>query len=108
MKTISYTKMRDELADVLEALRGGEPVTITQRGKADIVISAQTGVGVSPPAQPDWRKSNTEIKNANETKAIVKTGNSLTKRAQKLLSFQEAKSRTQSKHASIIKALEDK
>lgn len=40
MKTISYTRMRDELADVLEALRNGEQITVTQRGRPNMVLNA--------------------------------------------------------------------
>jgi len=108
MKTISYTKMRDELADVLEALRGGEPVTITQRGKADIIISAQIGKSIYPSEQPAWKKSNTENKSGIGYEKIRQKNTNSGKGLGLGLTFEEAKSRTQSKHAGIIKALEDK
>ncbi|MGQ5288443.1 type II toxin-antitoxin system Phd/YefM family antitoxin [Pectobacterium actinidiae] len=41
MKTITYTQMRSDLSTTLELLRSGESVTVTQRGKPDLVISAR-------------------------------------------------------------------
>lgn len=38
MKKYTYTNMRTELSDVLDILRSGESVTITQRGKPDVVL----------------------------------------------------------------------
>lgn len=90
MKTISYSKMREELADVLDALRNGESITITQRGRPDITIAA---------AQEPRRYMGRESKNI-----ISMMFTSTSKR----VSFDEAKEKTKKKHAGIIKALEDK
>lgn len=43
MKVLSYSRMRAELADVLECLRNGEMVTITQKGKDDLVLYSDKG-----------------------------------------------------------------
>ncbi|RLM13383.1 hypothetical protein BIY27_10705 [Gibbsiella quercinecans] len=40
MKTITYTQMRSDLSATLELLRSGESLTVTQRGKPDLVINA--------------------------------------------------------------------
>ena len=37
MKKVSYTQMRAELSDILDALRNGEEVVVTQRGRPDTV-----------------------------------------------------------------------
>lgn len=42
MKIITYTQMRSDLSATLDCLRSGESVTVTQRGKPDLVISAKS------------------------------------------------------------------
>lgn len=41
MKTITYTQMRSDLSATLELLRSGEDVTVTQRGKPDLLLKAE-------------------------------------------------------------------
>lgn len=48
MKTISYTYMREHLTEVLDALRCGEEITVTQRGKVDVILNANLNVIPSP------------------------------------------------------------
>ncbi|EIE5007018.1 hypothetical protein K8N77_001130 [Salmonella enterica] len=43
MKVLSYSRMRAELADVLDCLRNGETVTITQKGKDDLILYSDKG-----------------------------------------------------------------
>ncbi|EHM6003854.1 hypothetical protein KG365_005038, partial [Salmonella enterica] len=43
MKVLSYSRMRAELADVLDCLRNGEIVTITQKGKDDLILYSDNG-----------------------------------------------------------------
>ncbi|HFW4795748.1 TPA: hypothetical protein ACIBS5_001054 [Salmonella enterica subsp. diarizonae serovar 60-67:z35:-] len=43
MKVLSYSRMRAELADVLECLRNGEVVIITQKGKDDLTLYSDAG-----------------------------------------------------------------
>lgn len=137
MKIITYTQMRSDLSATLDCLRSGESVTVTQRGKPDLVISA---------------KSVDEIASADEVKTPAKTIDThleqliasnlspqitegvmrLTKQLDALLqsdearqtmmkaanaavalqgvseSFIKALQHTQTKHAEIIKKLEDK
>ncbi len=38
MRRVSYTQMRAELSDILDAIRKGETVIVTQRGKPDTVL----------------------------------------------------------------------
>jgi len=97
MKTISYTKMRDDLANVLEMLRSGEPVTVTQRGKPDIVLNAE--------AEPAIKSGSWRTAGENQPKQLI---TSLTKKMSEGMTFEQAKAKTQIKHAHIIKALEDK
>lgn len=89
MKTITYTKMREELSDVLDAIRNGESITITQRGRPDITISAA----------PEPRL----YRGVKSTKNVSSLLGSSAR-----LSFEEAMAKTKKKHAGIIKALEDK
>ncbi|QUG51172.1 type II toxin-antitoxin system Phd/YefM family antitoxin [Enterobacter cloacae] len=137
MKIITYTQMRSDLSATLDCLRSGESVTVTQRGKPDLVISA---------------KSVDEIASADEVKTPAKTIDThlaqliasnlspqitegvmkLTKQLDALLqsdearqtmmkaanaavalqgvseSFIKALQHTQTRHAEIIKKLEDK
>lgn len=39
MKTVSYTQMRKELADILDYLQEGGELTVTRRGQPDLVLS---------------------------------------------------------------------
>lgn len=90
MKKISYTKMREELADVLDALRNGESITVTQRGRPDITIAV-----AQEPRRYMGKLSSSYINMMNTSSS-------------KRVSFNEAKEKTKKKHAGIIKALEDK
>jgi antitoxin Phd len=106
MKKISYTKMREELADVLDMLRNGEDITITQRGRPDITISAVksgsvTWVGKQMISIPKGNAGNVSVKTR-------KLAGSVLSQSSGKVSFQEAKTKTRMKHAGIIKALEDK
>ncbi|CAI2532397.1 Antitoxin of toxin-antitoxin stability system [Serratia ficaria] len=107
MKTISYTKMREELADVLDMLRNGDDITITQRGRPDITISANkpapsiTWIGTKITSTP--REASEHQREITKKLAASILNQSATK-----VSFQEAKNKTKIKHAGIIKALEDK
>lgn len=110
MKTISYTKMRDELADVLDMLRNGEDITVTQRGRPDIILMAKA----APVPKGEWRAVG---------EPVERVRNGITERVTTLrrervlevkgknrgyITFDEARLKTASKHAKIIKALEDK
>lgn len=41
MKKVTYTQMRNELSNILDDIRNGETVVVTQRGKQDLVIKAE-------------------------------------------------------------------
>ncbi|WP_308568050.1 type II toxin-antitoxin system prevent-host-death family antitoxin [uncultured Providencia sp.] len=41
MRKVTYTQMRNELSNILEDIRNGETVVVTQRGKQDLVIKAE-------------------------------------------------------------------
>ncbi len=108
MKTISYTKMREELADVLDMLRNGEDITITQRGRPDITLSA-TRATPSPGCWVEKRTSSASRGKGEHYNALTKQlAGSVLKQSTVKVSFQEAKNKTKIKHAGIIKALEDK
>lgn len=38
MKRITYTQLRGDLSTLLEAIRNGETIMVTQRGKPDVII----------------------------------------------------------------------
>ncbi|PLR29810.1 hypothetical protein CYR55_22600, partial [Chimaeribacter californicus] len=45
MKTITFTEMEEQLSAVLDLLRSGQCVTVTQPGKPDMFVA---GVGLKP------------------------------------------------------------
>ncbi|QCR38757.1 type II toxin-antitoxin system Phd/YefM family antitoxin [Nissabacter sp. SGAir0207] len=125
MKNISYTRMRDELADVLEALRNGEQIIVTQRGKPDILLSARAAGGVGVLGFMNKSDDRADIYAGNATTwdpmGLPKHLTESVKKVEDLahphrsilppgrsLSFDEAIEKTRKKHAKIIKALEDK
>lgn len=137
MKTITYTQMRSDLSATLDCLRSGESITVTQRGKPDLVISAKS---IDEIASVDAAKTSAQTIDTHlaqliasnlspqVTEGVVK----LTKQLDALLqsdearqtmmkaanaavalqgvsaSFIKALQHTQTKHAEIIKKLEDK
>ncbi|MFQ3396158.1 hypothetical protein P9477_22155 [Enterobacter mori] len=130
MKEISYTYMREHLTEVLEGLRMGEQYLVTQRGKSDLVLSAaaSNSAAQTPPAG-EWmrvpnpakelkpvRAGHAGMSKAHQSGYMAGIGKSQTKTRDnfrkttnsKGLSFSEAKARTQSRHAGIIKILGDK
>lgn len=136
MKNITYTQMRSDLSATLEALRSGESVKITQRGKPDLIICAKKDNEiVESNAVLHSRPSNHEIAQliSSNFSPQVKEGAMrfakqlhdliLSDEAQKAMinaaritetmqgvseSFIKALQHTQTKHADIIKKLEDK
>ncbi|HDR2843243.1 type II toxin-antitoxin system Phd/YefM family antitoxin [Enterobacter ludwigii] len=122
MRKVSYTQMRAELSDILDAIRNGETVVVTQRGRPDTVLKGSTSseLSYSPittrPYTTRLNPSNTIIevvrdahgqayyvKKAPNGEIITKVKADNTK-----ISFSDALKLTQTKHAKIIKALEDK
>ncbi|EQA5714780.1 type II toxin-antitoxin system Phd/YefM family antitoxin [Cronobacter sakazakii] len=137
MKIITYTQMRSDLSATLDCLRSGESVTVTQRGKPDLVISAKS---VDEIASADEVKTSSktidthlaQLIASNLSPQITEGVMKLTKQLDALLqsdearqtmmkaanaavalqgvseSFIKALQHTQTKHAEIIKKLEDK
>ncbi|BEN05096.1 type II toxin-antitoxin system prevent-host-death family antitoxin [Serratia bockelmannii] len=128
MKTVTYTQMRSELSDILELLREGKSITVTQRGKPDIVVrgsceanEANPTVGtmskipefrVSPEISEGIKEMSKQLNNVLNSSGTREAIAMAAKMALKLNSlpeeFAKALSHTQSKHAEIIKKLEDK
>lgn len=135
MKKYTYTNMRTELSDILDKLRMGELITITQRGKEDLVLQGSlanttaldekaeklTGINHidevlrSHSFKQSYRvmqspnyKLIQEITQSPAFKTNVKVMKEI-KRAMPSVSsrFIEALTLTQKKHANIIKKLED-
>ncbi|MGA4365436.1 type II toxin-antitoxin system Phd/YefM family antitoxin [Pantoea ananatis] len=134
MKTITYTQMRSNLSDTLDLLRSGENVTITQRGKPDLIIhalesndslalkdinpikSAQNNDVVNNYIAQEFLKKPDELKKQidgilcskevvaamQQAAAIASTMHNVSE------SFARALIHTRTKHAEIIKKLEDK
>ncbi|WP_190320703.1 type II toxin-antitoxin system Phd/YefM family antitoxin [Enterobacter bugandensis] len=115
MRKVSYTQMRAELSDILDAIRNGETVVVTQRGRPDTVLNGSLSVDHELPAadyshfiihkEPECktRKATSVYRIGSKGELIeMKPLNELK------ISFREALNKTQKKHAKIIKALEDK
>lgn len=98
MRKISYTQMRAELSDILDAIRNGETIVVTQRGRPDTLLNGALF------------EENTEGSNSILKSYIVHKGKRITPKKGNYfkISFNEALSKTKLKHAKIIKALEDK
>ncbi|PSY36350.1 hypothetical protein C7B09_24865 [Escherichia albertii] len=137
MKTITYTQMRSDLSATLELLRSGESVTVTQRGKPDTVISAKTvdkvvsgkeikpqnktidahlaqliSSNLSPQVTEGVMKFTKQLdvllQSDEARQAMMKAANAALALRGVSESFIKALQHTQTKHAEIIKKLEDK
>nr|WP_229221570.1 type II toxin-antitoxin system Phd/YefM family antitoxin [Enterobacter hormaechei] len=137
MKTITYTQMRSDLSATLELLRSGERITVTQQGKPDVVISAKLAdqavpaktmspvrgdlnlqlakllaSNLSPEAKEEVMNLTRQLHNllhSDETKQTIATVADAAARIKMgSESFIQALQHTQTKHAEIIKKLEDK
>ena len=137
MKTITYTQMRSDLSATLELLRSGESVTVTQRGKPDTVISAKTvdkvvsgkeiktqnktidaqlsqliSSNLSPQVTEGVMKFTKQLdvllQSDEARQAMMKAANAALALQGVSESFIKALQHTQTKHAEIIKKLEDK
>ncbi|HBD4981467.1 hypothetical protein AWP51_18845 [Escherichia coli] len=137
MKTITYTQMRSDLSATLELLRSGESVTVTQRGKPDTVISAKTvdkvvsgkeikpqnktidahlaqliSSNLSPQVTEGVMKFTKQLdvllQSDEAHQAMMKAANAALALQGVSESFIKALQHTQTKHAEIIKKLEDK
>lgn len=128
MKTISYTYMREHLTEVLDELRNGELITVTQRGKADIVLNSVCKTVLKPlpkadgwiavsgssikPAIKEGMKAGATHQKSNDgrfmdaSKELNSSGSNIV--TKKGLSFKDAKERTKVRHAGVIKMLGDK
>lgn len=113
MKTLSYTQMRNELSEVLEALRSGEEVVITQRGKPNLILNGVSLEKEEPSNAESMLASNLNEKMASLGKRLVTEhthGFTLTYNDGSIVThdFKTALKRTKAKHARTIKALGDK
>lgn len=137
MKIITYTQMRSDLSATLDCLRSGESVTVTQRGKPALVISAKSvdEIASADEVKTSAKKIDTHLAQliaSNLSPQITEGVMKLTKQLDALLqsdearqtmmkaanaavalqgvseSFIKALQHTQTKHAEIIKKLEDK
>ncbi|MHA0988992.1 type II toxin-antitoxin system Phd/YefM family antitoxin [Enterobacter ludwigii] len=121
MRKVSYTQMRAELSDILDAIRNGETIIVTQRGRPDTVLNgALAGSENFSPRDSSPHQHVPHIKtylveghlkdgslHHSNTSAHL-TGKRLSSMTLVKSSFSEALKKTQKKHAKIIKALEDK
>lgn len=95
MITVRETRLRDELAEVLDLLRQGNAVTLTQPGKPDLVLRA---AAVSAIKQEHGETAG--------EKELMR--DRITAKSVERLTFEQTKAKTQRKHAHIIHALADK
>ncbi|EHV24995.1 hypothetical protein ECDEC5A_2160 [Escherichia coli DEC5A] len=129
--------MRSDLSATLELLRSGESVTVTQRGKPDTVISAKTvdkvvsgkeikpqnktidahlaqliSSNLSPQVTEGVMKFTKQLdvllQSDEARQAMMKAANAALALQGVSESFIKALQHTQTKHAEIIKKLEDK
>ena len=78
MRTVSYTHMRDNLADIMEEIEQGNSICFTRRGHAPFIIGK-----IGEPSQEELEKAKKE------------------KRAKTVAKLKE-------RHAATLKALADK
>ncbi|MEI9743090.1 type II toxin-antitoxin system prevent-host-death family antitoxin [Enterobacter ludwigii] len=113
MRKVSYTQMRAELSDILDAIRNGETVVVTQRGRPDTVLNGSlvhetTNFNSSPVESREHRSEYLVQTIEGKWYEMRPRGQINPVRRSKKSSFSEALNKTQLKHARIIKALEDK
>ncbi|EJJ3987694.1 hypothetical protein NI343_003496 [Salmonella enterica] len=131
MKVLSYSRMRAELADVLDCLRNGETVTITQKGKDDLVLYSDKGQinintrlsgssGIASTIEMVDRVDKvtgrglrmSELNQLYERTGlkVIKDLEALNPALQKKgpgMSFEEAKKKVSERHSEVIKGLEN-
>jgi antitoxin Phd len=122
MRKVSYTQMRAELSDILDAIRNGDTIVVTQRGRPDTIlkgsVNQESTVSLNPwrPAAESQQSDSVHVdvvRNSHgQTKYVTKTANGQVINeiiiSDSRVSFNDALKKTQLKHAKIIKALEDK
>lgn len=115
MRKVSYTQMRAELSDILDAIRNGETVVVTQRGRPDTVLNGSLNVEHEQPIA-DYSRfvvHKEPIHTGKVASSYYRIGPDgelieMKPMSDVRISFREALHKTQQKHAKIIKALEDK
>lgn len=113
MRKISYTQMRAELSDILDAIRDGETVVVTQRGKPDTVLNGWRAKNACCHLVDSTKSKEIKYREYDDdfTKIVPVVGSVVGSVIAGTLSthaFEDALKRTKKKHAKIIKALEDK
>lgn len=106
MKTVSYTKMREELADILDYLQEGGELTVTRRNKPDLIVLASTKEDSS--SEQEQYVYTKRITSKGRIIHAPKDGFFKIKVSNERLSFDEALKETKVRHAKTIKALGDK
>lgn len=131
MKVLSYSRMRAELADVLECLRNGETVIITQKGKDDLTLYSDAGqikintaitgssgvAGVIEMADSADKLPGGGLRMSELNQLYERTGLKVVKELEALnpalqkkgpgMSFEEAKKKVSERHSEVIKGLEN-
>lgn len=131
MKVLSYSRMRAELADVLECLRNGETIIITQKGKDDLTLYSDAGqikantiitgspgvAGVIEMADRVDKLPGGGLRMSELNQLYERTGLKVVKELEALnpalqkkgpgMSFEEAKKKVSEQHSEVIKGLEN-
>ncbi|HDC2548773.1 TPA: hypothetical protein O7139_005317 [Salmonella enterica] len=131
MKVLSYSRMRAELADVLECLRNGETIIITQKGKDDLTLYSDAGqiktnmaitgssgvAGVIEMADCVDKLPGGGLRMSELNQLYERTGLKVVKELEALnpalqkkgpgMSFEEAKKKVSERHSEVIKGLEN-
>ncbi|WP_410016454.1 type II toxin-antitoxin system Phd/YefM family antitoxin [Sodalis sp. C49] len=55
MQTISYTALRNNLAQALESLEQGQVLCVTRRGRADVILKGENGATRGQTTEPPSR-----------------------------------------------------
>ncbi len=69
MNTLTYTSLRENLADALERAERGETIEITRRGHKPVLLTPKSASGVKPVNFADDERFNAALKRVQKTHA---------------------------------------
>lgn len=73
MKKITYTQMRSELSSILDDVRNGESIEVTQRGKPNLILKAISEVETGDKISTDTSKNTQASTNFDESVSKINT-----------------------------------
>lgn len=69
MKTLTYTTLRENLADALERVEKGETIEITRRGHQPVLLTPKNVSGIKNVKFADKERFNAALKRVKKTHA---------------------------------------